>query len=207
MSGGAPMDESKFYLEQIHAMKDYELTTLYVDFSHLLEREEVLARAIQDQYYRFIPYLRRALGSLVKKYEPTYYHMSATQVTAGPTQSSLHTRDFNIAFYNLPLTSGIRDLRMDKIGQLISISGTVTRTSEVRPELILGTFRCMACSNYVYDVEQQFKYTEPIMCQNVKCNNRKDWQLNIEQSKFADWQKVRIQENANEIPTGSMPRS
>jgi DNA replication licensing factor MCM6 len=45
------------------------------------------------------------------------------------------------------------------------------------------------------------------MCQNSTCNNRIGWQLNIEQSKFADWQKVRIQENANEIPTGSMPRS
>jgi DNA replication licensing factor MCM6 len=45
------------------------------------------------------------------------------------------------------------------------------------------------------------------MCQNSTCNNRSGWQLNIEQSKFADWQKVRIQENANEIPTGSMPRS
>jgi len=29
----------------------------------------------------------------------------------------------------------------------------------------------------------------------------------IEQSKFSDWQRVRIQENSNEIPTGSMPRS
>jgi DNA replication licensing factor MCM6 len=29
----------------------------------------------------------------------------------------------------------------------------------------------------------------------------------MEKSKFNDWQKVRIQENANEIPTGSMPRS
>lgn len=28
------------------------MTTIYVDFSHLLEREEVLARAIQGQYYR-----------------------------------------------------------------------------------------------------------------------------------------------------------
>jgi DNA replication licensing factor MCM6 len=42
-------DENKFYIEQ---MKEFELTTLYVDFSHLLEREEVLARAIQSQYYR-----------------------------------------------------------------------------------------------------------------------------------------------------------
>ena len=49
-----PIDESKFYIEQIKAMKEFELTTLYVDFGHLLEREEVLARAIQSQYYRLI---------------------------------------------------------------------------------------------------------------------------------------------------------
>lgn len=52
----APLpEESKFYVDQIKAMKDYELTTLYVDFGHLLEREEVLARAIQSQYYRLVP--------------------------------------------------------------------------------------------------------------------------------------------------------
>jgi DNA replication licensing factor MCM6 len=45
-------EESRYYVEQIKAMKDYELTTLYVDMSHLLEREEVLARAIRSQYYR-----------------------------------------------------------------------------------------------------------------------------------------------------------
>jgi DNA replication licensing factor MCM6 len=31
--------------------------------------------------------------------------------------------------------------------------------------------------------------------------------LNITTSTFTDWQKVRIQENPSEIPTGSMPRS
>jgi DNA replication licensing factor MCM6 len=31
--------------------------------------------------------------------------------------------------------------------------------------------------------------------------------LLTEQSKFADWQKVRIQENSNEVPSGAMPRS
>lgn len=45
------------------------------------------------------------------------------------------------------------------------------------------------------------------MCRTPSCNNRRDWQLNVDQSRFSDWQKVRIQENANEIPTGSMPRS
>jgi DNA replicative helicase MCM subunit Mcm2 (Cdc46/Mcm family) len=70
------------------------------------------------------------------------------------------TRDFNIAFYNMPLVNSIRDLKMDKIGQLVSISGTVTRTSEVRPELVSGTFRCEVCKTTISDVEQQFKFTE-----------------------------------------------
>lgn len=158
-------------------MKEFELTTLYVDFSHLLEREEVLARAIQGQYYRFLPYLRRALQSLVRRYEPTYLYTSANFSTAsnggsaGSTSgSTLQTREFQIAFYNLPLTSGIRDLRMDRIGQLISISGTVTRTSEVRPELVSGTFVCEGCRATISDVEQQFKYTE-VSCLSLSCRS------------------------------------
>ncbi|KAI5451789.1 MCM DNA helicase complex subunit mcm6 [Naganishia albida] len=210
-------DSQRFYVEQIAGMKDFDLTTLYVDYSHLLEREEVLARAIRAQYYRFLPYLRRAVQVLVRKYAPTYLYVGTvgsgtarSNGTGGSTNSntsSLTTREFNIAFYNLPLVNSIRDLKMDKIGQLISISGTVTRTSEVRPELVLGSFTCEECGFIINDVEQQFKYTEPVMCQNSTCNNRSNWKLNIDTSKFSDWQKVRIQENANEIPTGSMPRS
>jgi DNA replication licensing factor MCM6 len=59
----------------------------------------------------------------------------------------------------------------------------------------------------IKDVEQEFKYTEPTTCLNVTCNNRSDFVLQVEKSKFADWQKVRIQENASEVPSGSMPRS
>jgi DNA replication licensing factor MCM6 len=158
---------------------------------------------------------------------------AATRSAAGSSSNpALITRDFNIAFYNMPLVNSIRDLKMDKIGQLMSISGTVTRTSEVRPELVAGTFRCEECKTIISDVEQQFKFTEvsvisgtglphvvhlicsftrfdtqPNLCPNATCSNRVSWQLLIEQSKFSDWQKVRIQENANEIPTGSMPRS
>jgi len=31
--------------------------------------------------------------------------------------------------------------------------------------------------------------------------------LNFEESRFVDWQRVRVQENADEIPAGSLPRS
>lgn len=146
------------YIEQIHTMRDYELTTLYVDYAHLLQRDEVLARAISDQYYRFLPYLRRALLNLVRAYEPTYVYVNAT--ASATSAAGLQTREFNVAFYNLPLLCGIRELRTERIGTLMSISGTVTRTSEVRPELVFGSFVCVECGGTVNEVEQQFKYTE-----------------------------------------------
>lgn len=153
----------------------------------------------------FLPYLRRGMLDIVTQITPEYLYLNAH--TASTKTAGLTPRNFNISFYNLPLVYGIRDLRAQKLGRLASISGTVTRTSEVRPELLYGTFKCLMCSEVIRDVEQQFKYTEPIMCSNPQCQNRRQWQLIIEQSRFADWQKVRIQENANEIPTGSMPRS
>ncbi|KAF9226891.1 MCM-domain-containing protein [Gyrodon lividus] len=205
--GGLPevMDGELIYIQQIHTMREYEITTLYVDYGHLLQKDDVLADAIQKQYYRFLPYLRRALHDLVAEYEPEYLKINPTAATTD--SANLQSREFNIAFYHLPLVSGIRDLRTDKIGTLISISGTVTRTSEVRPELLYGSFICEVCGGLVNEIEQQFKYTEPNLCPNPTCGNRIAWQLQIDTSKFTDWQKVRIQENPSEIPTGSMPRS
>ncbi|KDQ64424.1 hypothetical protein JAAARDRAFT_187751 [Jaapia argillacea MUCL 33604] len=205
--GGIPAlaDGDLIYIEQIHTMREYELTTLYVDYGHLLQKDDVLADAIQKQYYRFLPYLRRALHNLVAEFEPEYLKINPTAATTD--SANLQSREFSVAFYHLPLVSGIRDLRTDKIGTLMSISGTVTRTSEVRPELLYGSFICEVCGGLVNEIEQQFKYTEPSLCPNPTCGNRIAWQLQIDTSKFTDWQKVRIQENPSEIPTGSMPRS
>jgi DNA replication licensing factor MCM6 len=151
-------DGELIYIAQIHTMKEYGLTTLYVDFGHILQKDETLADAIQKQYYRFLPYLRRALQNLVADYEPEY--LKANPNAAAGDSANLQLKEFSIAFYHLPLVSGIRELRTDKLGQLMSISGTVTRTSEVRPELLYGSFICEVCGGLVNEIEQQFKYTE-----------------------------------------------
>jgi len=89
----------------------------------------------------------------------------------------------------------------------MSIAGTVTRTTEVRPELLYASFLCLACNAEIKDIEQQFKYTEPKLCKNPRCKNHVKWELSLEGSQFGDWQKLRVQENASEIPAGGMPRS
>jgi DNA replication licensing factor MCM6 len=49
---------------------------------------------------------------------------------------------------------------MEHQSQLVCISGTVTRTSPVRPELLFGTFECKDCGAIIRDVEQEFIYKE-----------------------------------------------
>ncbi|ADM11528.2 DNA replication licensing factor Mcm6 [Encephalitozoon intestinalis ATCC 50506] len=112
-----------------------------------------------------------------------------------------------VSFHNSQVVYKIRELKSDKLGQLLSFSGTVTRTTQVRPELSQGTFVCKVCNSVVSDVFQEFKYTEPLVCPNHLCTNRRLWKLEIDKSKFLNWQKIHVQENTEEIPPGSLPRS
>ncbi|KAG4102731.1 MCM2/3/5 family-domain-containing protein [Neocallimastix lanati (nom. inval.)] len=195
-----------YYLDQIRNLQDAEINTIYVDFDHLHSFNEETAMAIQEHYYRFDPYLRKAVQDLVQKYIPDYAKIG-TALPSSNEADMVKTRDFWVSWYGSPYIKRLRELKTNVIGQLVAITGTVTRTSEVRPELLFGTFRCLDCGTIVKDVEQQFKYTEPTSCPNPTCLNQHDWELIIQRSKFTDWQKVRLQENANEVPSGSMPRS
>ncbi|KAG0174503.1 MCM DNA helicase complex subunit mcm6 [Apophysomyces sp. BC1034] len=192
------------YMMQLQQMKFKEVQTVYVDFGHVQAFNETLAKAIRDQYYRFLPYICRAVQNIVKKHFSEYLYVNTLSGDAG---AGGILREFAVAFYGDLQIERLRQLSSERIGILTSISGTVTRTTEVRPELMYGAFTCGECGKMTKDVEQQFRYTEPAMCQAVQCFNRQHWTLNLEQSKFDDWQKVRIQENSEEIPTGSMPRS
>ncbi|KAF4584228.1 putative replication licensing factor [Ophiocordyceps camponoti-floridani] len=220
-SSGAPASSAvsgdKYYVARIRGMRNYQLSTLYVDFKHILSHNDGLANGIVQDYYRMLPFLTAALNNMIMQYEPQYFKEHRQPTASGSqsaSQGSLRKNEhqqtdklFAIAIFNLPLVSRVRSLRAANIGQLLSISGTVTRTSEVRPELSLATFVCEDCRAIVPNVEQTFRYTEPTQCPNGICANRVNWQLDIRHSTFVDWQKVRIQENSSEIPTGSMPRT
>lgn len=70
------------------------------------------------------------------------------------------------------------------------ISGQVVRTHPVHPELVSGTFLCLDCQTVIKDVEQQFKYTQPNICRNPVCANRRRFLLDTNKSRFVDFQKV-----------------
>ena len=176
-------------------MKEFDATTLFVDYEHMQRHDSVLAEAVADEYYRYEPYLRRAVQEVVKEYHPDFLFNEGEM------------KELFVAFFNTLETKKIRDLTMKHVGRLVSFSGTVTRTSEVRPELMTGYFQCGECNSESFPVEQQFKFTEPTACKQADCKNtgtgKGKWRLDVSKSKFVDWQRVRVQENADEIPAGT----
>lgn len=184
-----------YYELEIAGMRPNESNTLFIDFSHVMRFNDPLQRTISDNFLRFEPYLKSACQRFVMEQNPNF-------ITANNPN-----KDINVAFYNLPLIKRLRELTTSEIGKLVAVTGVVTRTSEVRPELLQGTFKCLDCATVIKNVDQQFKYTEPIVCMNATCTNTVRWALLRQDSKFADWQRVRMQETSKEIPAGSLPRS
>ena len=93
-----------------------------------------------------------------------------------------------------------------QVGGLLSWKGTVTRTTEVRPELYMASFRCKECGERVRNVEQQFVLTYPMMCPSHTCGNKSHWTLLKEESRFVDWQRAKVQENSDEVRAAQLCR-
>ncbi|XP_018417304.1 PREDICTED: DNA replication licensing factor MCM6 isoform X2 [Nanorana parkeri] len=167
-----------------------ERNTLLVSFQDLEQFNQQLATTVQEEFYRVYPFLCRAVRAFARD------HGNVPQ-----------NKEFYVAFQDLPTRHKIRELTTPRIGSLMRISGQVVRTHPVHPELVSGTFLCLDCQTLVKDVEQQFKYTQPSICRNPVCANRRRFMLDTNKSRFVDFQKVRIQETQAELPRGSIPRS
>uniref|UniRef100_A0A8D2J549 DNA replication licensing factor MCM6 n=1 Tax=Varanus komodoensis TaxID=61221 RepID=A0A8D2J549_VARKO len=178
------------YLRDAEELIRPERNTLTVSFIDLEQFNQQLATTVQEEFYRVYPFLCRAVKAFARDHGNT-----------------VPNKDFYVAFQDLPTRHKIREMTSARIGSLMRISGQVVRTHPVHPELVSGTFLCLDCQTVIKDVEQQFKYTQPNICRNPVCANRRRFLLDTNKSRFVDFQKVRIQETQAELPRGSIPRS
>jgi len=210
-SDGAGDASDLYYVEQAKTMVREDKRTLYVKMSHLeqLAADVVsyepadLRNVIETKYLMVRDSLNAAVPQLLATLEDPELQ---DKVRKARETDELK---FTASFFDLPTYCGLRELKTEKLGRLLTMCGTVTRTTEVKPELLVGTFQCNECMRVVSGVEQQFKVTEPAVCPSRNCGNRSNWTLLGESrtTRWGDWQRIRLQENENEIPAGSMPRS
>lgn len=208
MGQGDDPPQGKYHQEALELVQP-ERNTLFVSFEDFERFDQRAANTVVEQYYRVYPYLCRALASYIR--DETIGRESHINRDKDSQLQQLiklfKTKDFYVGFYNVPTRAKIRELTATKIGQLVRISGQVVRTHSVHPELVIGTFECSDCGTENPGIEQQFKFTEPTICRNNLCSNRRNFKLILHKSRFVDFQRLRIQETQGELPRGSMPRS
>jgi DNA replication licensing factor MCM6 len=189
-------DGEVVYKEEIGELAVPERNTLQVSFRHLHEYDQTLSGALLARFFRFYPYICDAVRDIA---------LESTEDEEA--KALLRKKQIFVSFKDVPNKEAVRELHSYKVGALVRISGQVVRTHPVHPELWRGTFVCEECGVTIRGVVQHFRYTPPNQCTNQQCQNRTRYNLDIYESEFVDFQRVRIQEIQEELPRGCIPRN
>ncbi|EYB87267.1 hypothetical protein Y032_0266g725 [Ancylostoma ceylanicum] len=186
----------RIYESAIAALVEPERNTLYVDMRHVHSYSATLYGTIELQFYKLYPYICEALQLAV-----------IDSCTEDADRQRMHKKEVYVSFGGLENRVNVRELTAEKIGAMVCITGQIVRTHPVHPELSRATFICEDCGVTTRNVLQQFRYTQPSRCTNPQCMNRNRFSLDVDDSSFVDFQKIRIQETQAELPRGSVPRT
>ncbi len=123
-----------------------------------------------------------------------------------PIDVSLDRAHVRIA--DLPRHYKTRELRSDHIGKLLAIDGLVRTATEVRPKIISAAFQCQRCGFTFLKEQTGNKFEDQnLKCQNQACDRGGPFKLILNQSKFVDAQKIRVQESPEELRGGEQPQT
>lgn len=118
-----------------------------------------------------------------------------------PAQSS-NERDYK-AF-------AVRNVRGDSLGSLITVRGITTRVSDVKPAVLINAYTCDRCGSEVFQPVTTKQYMPLTECLSDECtqnNSKGQLFLSTRASKFVPFQEVKIQEMADQVPVGHIPRT
>ncbi|HME52836.1 MAG TPA: LAGLIDADG family homing endonuclease [Candidatus Lokiarchaeia archaeon] len=184
------------YLSKIkYIIAESEKTkSLVVDFTHLMRHDPQLAKEMHENP----EYLKKANQAFVN----ILHDQSNGTIKL--------TDEYFVRFSNIPNNYRVklRKIRAEHMERLFGVSGSLIRSTNVRPELMMASFECKICGAQ-HDVEQlDDEITYPSICNVGGCKNSKktDFRLLGKTSRFIDWQQIRIQEMAEELNAGNVPR-
>lgn len=116
-------------------------------------------------------------------------------------------------YFNPPTSMkpfAVRDIRGAHLGKLITLRGIVTRVSEVKPFLQVEAVACDVCGAEIFTEITSRSYLPTTYCTSKTCTMNKVKSPVYPQnraSKFVPFQEVKIQEMADQVPIGHIPRT
>ncbi|KAJ6798813.1 DNA replication licensing factor MCM7 [Iris pallida] len=104
----------------------------------------------------------------------------------------------------------IRQVKASNIGQLVKTSGIVTRCSDVKPLMQVAVYTCEDCGFEIYQEVTARVFMPLLECPSARCKVNKskgNLILQLRASKFLKFQEAKIQELAEHVPKGHIPRT
>lgn len=104
----------------------------------------------------------------------------------------------------------VRQVRGEHLGHLITVRGIATRVSDVKPIVQVSAYTCDRCGCEIFQPVTDKQYGPLSLCPSRDCEtNQTKGQLHPSSraSKFLPFQEVKIQEMAEQVPIGQIPRT
>ena len=177
------------YRERISQMISSGAKSLVVDFGDLLKYNDDLAnRVIQNP------------DSALASFRTAAYE---TMRSENVLYADKIRRDLVVRVRGISDQVPLRKVDTSFLDRMLAVSGMVVRTSELRPLVVDAAWVCPN-GHVTIQVQDDLQLEKPPRCE--LCGEARNFELDRKQSRFIDFQIVRIQELPEELPPGQLPQ-
>jgi len=177
------------YVEQIDQMVVKQTTYVVVDFNDLVS-VPLIESKFRESADEILAAFRKAIFEMLKERNPEY----AEKIE----------HDIRARIANFPDERSLRQINSDVITKMISVSGMVVRASEVKPLAKELTYKCLDKHTSQFTLLDGMSLDKAVKCQSPKCPHT-NLAIVAEESRFIDFQIVRLQELPEDLPPGQLP--
>ncbi|KAI6005829.1 MCM2/3/5 family-domain-containing protein [Pisolithus albus] len=218
------------YMQQLQRIANREQQMLTIELEDIHQHEKTVAELvtrIQSNTRRYVALFYEAVDKLMPS--PTkdisdhdevmdillHQRRERNEQTEGLQEGFPAHLLRRYTIYFEPLKSdvalAVREVRSSHLGKLITVRGIVTRVSEVKPLLLVNAYTCDVCGSETFQQISSKTFSPITDCQNEsECKKdgiRGTLHMQTRASRFTPFQEVRIQEMADQVPVGHIPRS
>ncbi|XP_047122833.1 DNA replication licensing factor mcm2 [Hydra vulgaris] len=179
------------YRLKIKQMCENNKQSLIVDYNNLANEHQVLAYFLPEAPAEMLKIFDEAAKEVVLSMFKNYERIAP---------------EIHVRISELPLMEDLRSLRQLHLNQLIRTCGVVTCSTGILPQLSMVKYDCVKCrfilGPYFQGQNQELK---PGSC--PQCQSRGPFEINMEETLYQNYQKIKIQESPSKVAAGRLPRS
>ena len=177
------------YVEQIDQMMPKRAKCIVVDFNDLVSVPFIESKFVESPD-EILNAFSRAIKEILQERFPEY----ARKIE----------HDIRARIANFPAERSLRQINSEVITKMTSVSGMVVRASEVKPLAKELTYKCLDKHISKFTLLDGMSLDKAVKCQSPKCPYT-NLAIVAEESRFIDFQIVRLQELPEDLPPGQLP--